>query len=95
VKLVEHNRVKLISVPGHRRLEGNEITDQLAKLGTECTFMGTEPAYGISAGVAKKTVRNWTNKDHKKYWESSIAFKCAKCVPQLSAKKNWGTTGTK
>jgi ribonuclease HI len=47
-------------VPGHRRLEGNGIADQLAKLGTECPFMGPEPAYGISAGVAKKVARDWT-----------------------------------
>jgi ribonuclease HI len=58
VKLDEYNRVKLMWEPGHRRLEGNGTADQLVKLGTECPFMGPEPAYGISAGVAKKAVRN-------------------------------------
>jgi ribonuclease HI len=59
VKLDKHNRVKLMWVPHHRRLEGNGIGDKLTNLGTKCPFMGPEPAYGISAGVAKKAVRDW------------------------------------
>jgi hypothetical protein len=29
------------------------------------TGEGPEPAYGISVGVAKKAVRDWTNRNHK------------------------------
>jgi hypothetical protein len=36
--------------------------------GSEHPFIGPEPAYGISTGVAKKAVRDWTNRKHKKYW---------------------------
>jgi hypothetical protein len=40
-------------VPGHEDTDGNETADRLAKL-------GPEPAYDISAGIAKKAVRDWT-----------------------------------
>jgi hypothetical protein len=65
-------------VPGHERIEGNETADQVAKLGSECPFIGSEPAYGISAGTAKNAVRDWTKRYHKKYWESLTGLKQAK-----------------
>jgi hypothetical protein len=49
VKLAEHYRVQLIWV-------GNERADELTKLGAEYPLTGSEPSYGISAGIAKKTV---------------------------------------
>jgi hypothetical protein len=47
-------------VPGHEVIEGKETADQLAKFGSEYPFIGPEPACGISVGVAKKAVRDWT-----------------------------------
>jgi hypothetical protein len=46
-------------VPGHGGIDGNEMADQMAKLGSERPFIGPEPACGISMGVAKKAVRDW------------------------------------
>jgi ribonuclease HI len=65
MKLAKHNRVQLIWVPGREGIVANENADQLAKLGSECPFIGLEPVFGISVGVAKKAVRDWTNSDHK------------------------------
>jgi len=31
VKLAEHNRVKLVQVSGHIRIDGNEMADELAR----------------------------------------------------------------
>jgi hypothetical protein len=78
VKLATHNRVQLIWVPDHEGIEGNETANQLAKLGSECPFTKPEPACGSSAGINKKAVRDWTNRDHKKYWESLIGLRQAK-----------------
>jgi hypothetical protein len=65
-------------VPGHGGIVGNEMADQLARTGSEHPFIGPKPACGISIGVAKKAVRDWTNRNHKKYWESVIGLKQAK-----------------
>jgi hypothetical protein len=57
-------------VPGNEGTVGNETADQLARTGSEHPFTGPKPACGISTGVAKKAVRDWTNRSHKKHWES-------------------------
>jgi hypothetical protein len=41
----------------HEGIVGNEMADQLARMGSEHPFIGPEPACGISIGVAKKAVR--------------------------------------
>jgi hypothetical protein len=56
--------------------------DNVAKTGSEHLFIGTEPACGISVGVAKKVVREWTNRNHKEYWESTTGLKEAKGLIQ-------------
>jgi hypothetical protein len=61
---------------------GNETADQLAKMGSERSFIGPEPACGISVGVARKVVRDWTNRNHKEYWESTTGLREAKGLIQ-------------
>jgi hypothetical protein len=53
-------------VPGHESIVGNETADQLTRTGSENPFIGSEAACGISVGVAKKAVRDWTNRNHIK-----------------------------
>jgi hypothetical protein len=65
-------------VPSHGVIGGNEMADRLAKLGSECPLIGPEPAYGISAGITKKALRDLTNRDHQKYWGSLTGLKQAK-----------------
>jgi ribonuclease HI len=43
-KLAEHNRVQLTWVLGHEGIVGNEIADQVARLGSDCPSIGPEPA---------------------------------------------------
>jgi hypothetical protein len=51
------------------------MADQLAKLEAECQLIGLEPACGVSEGIVKKAVRDWTNRDHQKSWESLTGLK--------------------
>jgi ribonuclease HI len=78
IQLAEHNRVQLIWVPGHEGIDGNETANQLARTGSENPFIEPGPACGISIGAAKKAVRDWTDRNHKKYWESTTGLKQAK-----------------
>jgi hypothetical protein len=73
IQLARHNRVQLIWVPGHEGIAGNETADLLART-------GSEPACGISTGIAKRAVRDWTNRNHKKQWESTTGLKKAKIL---------------
>jgi hypothetical protein len=85
IQLATHNRVQLIWVPGHEGIVRNETADQLARTGSEHPFIGPEPACGISVGVAKKVIRNWTNRNHQKYWEFLTGLKQAKGLTQGSS----------
>jgi hypothetical protein len=78
MQLARHNRVQLIWVPGHEGIVGNEKVDQLARTGSEHPFIEPEPACGISIGVSKKAVRDWTSRNHKEYWESLTGLRQAK-----------------
>jgi hypothetical protein len=65
----------------------HETIDQLARTGSEHPFTGPEPACGISTGVAKKVVRDWTERNHKKR-ESTAGLKEAKgLIPGPSARR--------
>jgi hypothetical protein len=53
-------------VSGYEGIVGNGTADLLARTGSEHQLTGPEPACGISIGVAKRAVRDWTNRNHKK-----------------------------
>jgi hypothetical protein len=65
-------------VPGHEGIAGIETADQLARTESEYPFIGPEPACGISIGVAKKAIRDWTNRNHKNHWEFTNGRKQSK-----------------
>jgi hypothetical protein len=62
IQLAKHNRVQLIRVPGYEGTVGKETADQLARTGSEHPLTGPETACGISIGVAKKAITDWTKK---------------------------------
>jgi hypothetical protein len=64
----------------------------LARTESEHPFTGPEPACVISIGVAKKAVRDWTNRNNnnnkKKHCESTTGLKGAKrLIPGPSARR--------
>jgi ribonuclease HI len=62
-------------VPGHEGIVGNETAALLARTGSEHPFTEPEPACGISIGVAKRAVRDWMNRNHKKQWETTTGLR--------------------
>jgi ribonuclease HI len=46
--LAKHNRVRLIRVPGHEGIAGNEIADQQAKIGAEHPSIGKAESFLIT-----------------------------------------------
>jgi hypothetical protein len=82
IQLATHNRVQLIWVPGHESIAGNGTADQLTKTGCQHLFIGPEPACSILVGVAKKAIRDWTIRNHQKYWESLTGLKQTKRFTQ-------------
>jgi hypothetical protein len=80
VLLATQNTVRLIWVPGHEDVVGNEMADKLARMGSEHLFTGPDPGCGISIGVDKKAVRDWTKKNHKRHCESVTGLRQAKAL---------------
>jgi hypothetical protein len=55
-------------VSGYTRIEAMTlpVNCQLARMKSECPFIGPEPTCDISAGVATKTVTEWINRKQRK-----------------------------
>ena len=49
LKLVDHNGIQLVCMPGHMAIHGREIADQLARQGFSHLLTGPKSALGISA----------------------------------------------
>jgi ribonuclease HI len=47
IQLAKHNRVQQIWMPGHEGIVGDEMADQLARMGSELPIIGSEPASSI------------------------------------------------
>jgi Ribonuclease HI len=56
VKLVEHNRIQLVWVPGHMGTDGNETADELAKESSSHPLKDPEPVLGISADNGRRVI---------------------------------------
>lgn len=66
--LGERNRVNLLWVPGHTRVDGNEKADELARQGAATTFCGPEPVLGITKSSARGVITDWVKNKHKQHW---------------------------
>jgi hypothetical protein len=65
-------------VLGHEGIVGNEMADQLTRMGSEHLLIGPEPACSISIGTARKQSGTGLIEIIKKHWESVTGLTQAK-----------------
>jgi ribonuclease HI len=80
-----YHSVGLFWVPGHSRIRGNEIVDELAREGSVHHFVGPEPALGVSRQNIKKKIQCWLDKQHMSLWQglASTQRQARELIPGL------------
>ena len=63
-----HNCVRLLWVPGHSGIVGNEEADKLAKQAAVAEYIRPEPALGFSTIAVRNKVWQWAHNEHYKHW---------------------------
>jgi hypothetical protein len=72
--------VGLYWVPGHARVQGNEIADKLARDGSVQRFVGPEPFLRVSRQNIRKKAKCWMENQHLVLWH-------VPCSTQRQARK--------
>ena len=72
------NSVRLVWVPGHFGVTGNETADRLAKQAACEEFIGPKPRIGITMTAVRTEVRSWADDIHRKLWQSADGCRQAK-----------------
>ncbi|KAJ8912666.1 hypothetical protein NQ315_008994 [Exocentrus adspersus] len=67
-ELGQRNKVRLVLVPGHCGVTGNEEADALARKGSSDTFTGPEPAVGLPYSYPQGSIDNWTREKCQVDW---------------------------
>jgi ribonuclease HI len=67
-ELGANNDLKLVWVPAHAGVAGNQEADLLAKTGRKKPYTGPEPACGIPTEVAKQEIKTLLKQWHCTYW---------------------------
>ena len=86
--------MRLFWVPGHSRICGNEIADELAIEGTVNQFVEPEPALGVSRQIIRKKIKGWFNNQHMAIWQGFVSTQrqVRKLISSPSSKSSIFTT---
>jgi len=64
------NSVRLVWVPGHCGIEGNERVDLLAKQASSSCFTGPEPSVGISTSTVRSSISSQATQEQSRLWQA-------------------------
>jgi ribonuclease HI len=70
-ELSTYNRVKLLWVPGHSDIRGNEMADEMARRGSGSYFCGPEPCLPLSTTLVQQRTKDWAERVHYRQWTAS------------------------
>ncbi|KAJ8913284.1 hypothetical protein NQ315_010950 [Exocentrus adspersus] len=78
--LGQRNKVRLVWVPGHSGVAGNEEADVLARKGSSDTLTGPEPAIGLPYSYPLGSIDNWTREKCQEDWSRGIGLRQARLL---------------
>ncbi len=70
MRLADANTVRLIWVPGHHDILGNEIADELPREGSTTDLVGPEPALPLTRSLVKSIICDEAYQKHIQYWKN-------------------------
>lgn len=76
--VAKRNRLTLMWVPGHCGVDGNELADELANLGSATKPLGPEPILGISSATLIHWINDYVNNVHTRRWTELSSCKTAR-----------------
>ncbi|KAJ8916001.1 hypothetical protein NQ315_016679 [Exocentrus adspersus] len=79
-ELGQRNKVRLVWVPGHCGVTGNEEADALAHKGSTDIFTGPEPAVGLPYSYPQGSIDNWTRGKCQEDWSRGIGLRQARLL---------------
>jgi len=79
-ELAIFNSVRLLWVPGHTGIPGNEIADGLAKQASAQSYFGPEPVLGITSTTVSNALKQWALLEQYTLWNSMVGCRQAKSM---------------